>query len=174
MTQQTFEELDPDLQERIKLRIAQDAGIVIKQAERLLMLLDQMYYHKVKNTGPEMRYKEDSFAGEVYLFLIAASQFGKRFLGESSPECLSLNKSNLNDVRIVRNIWEHHADYMVTGKDAFSSLRSESRKWIDERLPGRQGQVFVVSSYPGTYTIAEHVNILKIVKEAREWWDLVL
>ena len=174
MTQRTFEHLDPDFQERIKLRIAQDAGIVIKQAERLLILLNQMYDHKVENVGLGVRYKEDAFAGEVYLFLIAASQFGKRFLGNSSPECLSLNQTNLKDIRAVRNIWEHHADYMVTGKEAFSSLRPESRDWLDQRLPGNPSQVFVVSSFPGTYTIAEHINILKIVKEARYWWDLVL
>lgn len=174
MNQNAFEQLDPELQERIKLRIAQDAGLVIKQAERLLELLNQMYDHKVRNIGTGVRYKEDSFAGEVYLFLITASQFGKRFLGESSPECFNLNSTNLKDLRIVRNIWEHHADYMVTGKDAFSSLRQDAKDWLENRLPGRQDQVFVVSSYPGTYTIAEHINILNIVREAREWWDFIL
>ena len=123
MTQ--FNDLDLDLQERIKIQIAQDAATVIKQGKRLVELLYQLYAHGVEKKGPAVDIKRDALPGEASLSLIAANNFTKRPNEEISPEAFYLSKTKMSDIRIVRNIWEHHVDYILSGDDSFSKLKSE-------------------------------------------------
>jgi hypothetical protein len=168
-----FDELDVDLQERVKIQVAQDAAIVIKQGKRLIELFDQLYTHGVEKKGPAVDFRRDAFPGEVLLFLLAANNFTKRLATESSPETFILSDIELNDVRIVRNIWEHHADYILSGEDSFSRLRQENRDWVNTKFGTEKHRVFTISSHPGLYSISEHINPLRIIKEAQEWFDLV-
>ncbi len=168
-----FDELDQDLQERVKIRLAQDASIVIKQGARLIKLFDQLYTHGVEKKGSAVDFRRDAFPGEVLLFLLAANNFIKRLAVESSPETFILSDIELNDVRVVRNIWEHQADYILSGEDSFSRLRQENLDWINTKFGAERHRVFTISSHPGLYSISEYIDPLRIIKEAREWFDLV-
>jgi hypothetical protein len=168
-----FEDLSMDLQERVKIQIAQDAALVVKQGGRLIDLLDRLYTHGVEKKGPAVDFRRDAIHGEVLLFLLAANNFTKRLNKESSPEAFYLSKAEMSDIRILRNIWEHHADYILSGDDSFSRLNPQNLAWIDAKFGLEKGRVFTVSSHPGVYSISEYVKLAKIIREAKDWFNLV-
>lgn len=157
--------------EKQKIQNAQNSIIVIRQGLRLISSLSNIY--EMKDVAEnEIDIRRTLIPGETYLYLLASAQFvGGIEHGECTPFLLTSEK--IESIKKLRNIWEHRAEFDISGPDAFKELHDSNKRWIQEKYKGSDPKVFTVSYFPGFTKIGSLIHVEEIIREAQEWHELV-
>lgn len=104
---------------------------------------------------------------ETYLFLLVANQFGKA-LGELGDYVTQhITKSDIRNLRKVRNAWEHQDEKL--SQQSFPWNDEKLGKWLTKTYGTNWINVYSTSAGQGNPLIGEVVSVVRVTSEAQAY-----
>ena len=114
----------------------------------------------------------EDFYTEAYLLLLIAHQFGQSVTRTVSLSPAWIVGFDLEDLRMVRNLWEHRDEKIQIGVGRWREKQCR-QEWLDKTYPGGWLQVYSVSSGPSGMSIGKVVNVEQLKSVATNVMSMV-